>query len=229
MKRPPSYSEGCIVDIDIKNSVLSRPLIEDINTNLSINTYNLEIQTPKLQSIDYGQIIINKVCSFTFHLLLIASFEIIFFNFYILSYETNSIVSLVDQITVPIINSCSTLSNSSKIIVNNYINTIINQSLINNNALEDYKQRLFVNNRIFYKSIYYLSGIFVFLIGLIISNFCYFKKQIQFQVIIIDNILMILLLGIYEYIFFKNIVFQYQIIYPNELIKNLLQNILYNC
>jgi len=226
MKRPPSYSEGCIHNLNI-------PLIDDI---YSINKYKPLDENIKIEVIvsnpvknNYGEIILNKVCSFTFHLLLIASFEIIFFNFFILSYETNSIISLVDQISVPIVNSCSTLSNSSKVIIDNYINTIINQTVINNNALQDYTQRLLVNNLIFYKSIYYLIGIVIFLIGVITSNYYYFKRQIQFRVIIIDNIIMILILGIYEYIFFKNIVFKYQIIYPNELIKNLIQNILYNC
>ena len=228
MKRPPSYSEGCIIDIDYyKTNLLHRPLIEDINiTNLSIN-----IPTPIIPKvpIDYGQIIINKVCSFTLHLLLIAGFEIIFFNFFISSYETNSIVSLVDQVTVPLINACYTLNNSTKIIVDNYINSIINETIINNNAVQDYTHRLYVNNIIFNMSIYYLIGIFVLLIGIIISNFVYFKRQIQFIVIITDNIIMISILGIYEYVFFKNIVFKYQMIYPNEIIKNVIENILYNC
>ena len=225
MKRPPSYSEGCISDIEYyKINVLSKPLIEDIN----INTPTPEILHNK-STIDYGQIIINKVCSFTFHLLLIAGFEILFFNFFISSYETNSIVSLVDQVTMPLINACSTLNNSTKIIVDNYINSIINETIINNNAMQDYTQRLFINNIIFNRSIYYLISIFVFLIGIITSNFFYFKRQIQFIVIITDNIIMISILGIYEYVFFKNIVFKYQMINPNEIIKNVLQNILYYC
>ena len=224
MKRPPSYSEGCISDIEYyKINVLSKPLIENININTPTEISQIK------PTIDYRQIIINKVCSFTFHLLLIAGFEIIFFNFYISSYETNSIVSLVDQVTVPLINACSTLNNSTKIIVDNYINSIINETIINNNAMQDYSQRLLVNNLIFNRSIYYIIGIFVFLIGIIISNYIYFKKQIQFIVIIIDNIIMISILGIYEYVFFKNIVFKYQMINPNEIIKNVLQNILFNC
>lgn len=236
MKRPPSYSEGSIIDIDYyRTNLLIRPLIEDTpvtsntahNSNININT---SIETPQNKpTIDYGQIIINKLCSFIFHLLLIAGFEILFFNFFILSYETNSIVSLVDQVAYPIINTCTELNNSSKIIIDNYINSVINQTLINQNAMKDYIQRIYINNQIFYKSVHYFIGIVSFLIGLIISNFCYFKKPIQFIVIVTDNIIMILILGIYEYIFFKNIVFQYQIIYPNEIIQNLIENIVLNC
>jgi len=117
--RPPSYSEGSIIDIDYyRTNLLTRPLVDDISTIPIVHTTNtinsdIPVETPQNKpTIDYGQIIINKLCSFTFHLLLIAGFEILFFNFFILSYETNSIVSLVDQVAYPIINTCNELNNT---------------------------------------------------------------------------------------------------------------------
>ena len=47
----------------------------------------------------------------------------------------------------------------------------------------------------------------------------YYKIKINFKKIILENITMILILGIYEYIFFKSIILLYQNISKNELIK----------
>lgn len=47
--------------------------------------------------------------------------------------------------------------------------------------------------------------------------------------VILDNIIMITILGIYEYLFFTNIVFKYMTISPNELIKNIMVNLLQKC
>ena len=57
----------------------------------------------------------------------------------------------------------------------------------------------------------------------------YFNQKIKFVVIIVDNIIMISILGIYEYIFFQTIIFKYIMITPNELIKIIMQNILSIC
>jgi len=40
---------------------------------------------------------------------------------------------------------------------------------------------------------------------------------------------MILILGIYEYMFFKNIIFPYQMISPDELTQNVVNNLINVC
>jgi hypothetical protein len=46
---------------------------------------------------------------------------------------------------------------------------------------------------------------------------------------VVDNIIMIILLGMYEYIFFSNIVFEYITITPEELTLNIENNFLAKC
>ena len=77
--RPKSFSEGSgainqFPEYDeIKNvPVLNPIIIEEVNVN----------STKK----DYIEIIYNKIVGFTFHLVLIATFELIFFNYYIYIY-----------------------------------------------------------------------------------------------------------------------------------------------
>jgi hypothetical protein len=223
MKRPISYSEGYVSELNIPNDIRS--------TLLSINTIDSSIivEATVVNKNEYIELILNKLISFTFHLLLIAGFEIIFFNFFILNFENNSLISLGNQIAQPIINTCSNVSNNSKSIIDNFINLYINQTIVNNNAYNDYINRIYVNKLLLYKSVYYFIGILCFFIGLVITNLYYFNQKIKFMVIIVDNIVMIGILGMYEYIFFKTIVFKYVMITSNELIKIILENILFIC
>jgi hypothetical protein len=214
-KRPPSYSEGYIPEITF----------DKINLNLPI-IYSEEQEPSKKP--DYFEIIYVKIVGFMFHLVLIASFELVFFNFYIIQYENNALIGLTDQLISPIISSCSSLPNSSKILVDDFLQLFINQTIINQNALDGFNQRNVVNHFLFIKSIYYYVGVIIVFIGTLLLN-TRFKKNIDFRIIAIDNIIMILILGVYEYMFFKNIIFPYQMISPNELTQNVVNNLISNC
>lgn len=215
-KRPPSYSEGYISEITFDKVNLNYPIndIDDHEENIIIP--------------DYFEIIYVKIIGFLFHLVLIASFELIFFNFYIIQYENNALISVTDQLISPIISSCSSLHNSSKILVDDFLELFINQTIINKNALDGLNQRNEINHFLFIKSIYYYIGVIILFIGTLLLNIK-FKKNINFKIIAIDNTIMILILGVYEYMFFKNIIFPYQMISSNELIQNIVNKLITNC
>jgi hypothetical protein len=57
----------------------------------------------------------------------------------------------------------------------------------------------------------------------------YLKKcNVNLTKICIDNLIMIVLLGCYEYLFLKTIIFKYMLISNIELVKNMLEQ-LNNC
>lgn len=215
--RPKSFSEGYTVSNEFPK--------------YSVNNYDeipneLPNELPKTSNI--YSIIYTKLLGFIFHLVLISVFELLFFNYYIIQYENNALISLSNSLINPIITSCQKLSNTSKIIVDGFINIFVNETTITNVALSDYNTRLIFNNKLFIQSIMYSSGvILVFL--LLLSLNCYFRIKINYLVIILDNLVMICILGIYEYLFFKNIVFSYAMMSPNELIKNIMVNLLQSC
>jgi hypothetical protein len=219
-KRPPSYSEGYISEITFDKLNLNLPILDIEEENI--------IKPEPIKNSDYFEIVYVKIVGFMFHLVLIASFELVFFNFYIIQYENNALIGLTDQLISPIISSCNSLSNSSKIVVDDFLQLFINQTIINQNALDGLNQRNIINHFLFIKSIYYYIGVIVVFIGTLLLNIR-FKKNIDFIIIAIDNIIMILILGIYEYIFFKNIIFPYQMISPNELTQNIVNNLISNC
>jgi len=215
--RPKSFSEGYIVSNEFPKH--------------SVNNYNeipdeLPNELPKTNNI-YSTIY-TKLLGFIFHLVLISVFELLFFNYYIIQYENNALILLSNSLINPITTSCQKLSNTSKIIVDGFINIFVNETTINNNAISDYNTRLIFNQNLFVKSIMYCSGVIIAFFFLLSLN-CFFKLKIDYLTIILDNIVMICILGIYEYLFFKNIVFSYAMLTPNELIKNIMVNLLQSC
>ena len=214
--RPKSFSEGY--------NVADRFPKEELN----INDYNeipnqiIEIKT------NYCGIIYMKLLGFVFHLLLISAFEVVFFNYYIIQYENNALITLSDSLVNPITNSCQNLSNITKIKLDQVINILINETTINNDAMTDFNTRQNFNNTLYINSIIYSVVIILVFFFLLSLNYI-FKQKIDFYMVILDNIIMITMLGIYEYLFFTNIVFKYMTISPNELIKNIMVNLLQKC
>lgn len=221
--RPKSFSEGNIVTTQFpsKDKLI---INQDYN---ELPEENLE-QQPIINNTNIYSIIYTKIIGFLFHLVLLSIFEVLFFNYFIIQYENNALISLVNKLTSPIINSCQSLSNTNKILVDDFINIFINSTIINNNALLDYNTRQVFNHNLYIKSIEYCIGIIVTFFLLLISNL-YFKQKIDFYMIILDNIIMICILGVYEYVFFTNIIFNYITITPNELIKIIIGNLIDAC
>ena len=230
--RPKSFSEGYgvinqfpeyeeIKKEDDKNiPILNSSIYQEEEVNLN------SIPIPNKR--DYIEIIYNKIVGFTFHLVLIATFELLFFNYYIIQYENNAVISLSGQLVQPIINSCSGLSNTSKVIVDGFINLFINQTVINDSANSDKDVREANNIIISTLSLYYYAGVISIFFFILLTNI-YLKRKIDFLMILFDNLIMIIILGSYEYLFFHNIIFKYLTLGPNELIKNIMVNLLNSC
>jgi hypothetical protein len=220
--RPKSFSEGYGV-------INQFPAYE--NKNEIYEEISEVVQEPKpVQELnkDYLEIIYNKIVGFTFHLVLIATFELLFFNYYIIQYENNAVILLSNQLIQPILNSCNKLDNTSKIVVDGFINLFVNKTVINNNALLDKNIREINNIKLYDLSIVYYSVVISIFVFILLINYI-LKKKIDVVMIFIDNLIMICILGIYEYLFFHNIIFKYMTLGPNELIKNVMINLLNTC
>jgi len=182
----------------------------------------------ELKSIGFCAVMYTKIIGFLFHLVLISIFELLFFNYYIIHYEDNALISLTNQLINPVINSCKSLSNNNKIIVDDFIRIFVNYTIISNNALNDYNSRQVFNHNLYIYSICYSVGVIIVFLLVLISNY-FFKQKIDYNMIILDNLIMICILGVYEFIFFNNIIFKYMTISPNELIKMIMTNLLETC
>jgi len=233
--RQYSYSETDLKDMKIAQKdftlELSKPPINEINQI-----------TCKIS----GYYIFKRITMFIMHLSLISLFEIIFFFTIVVSFENNSFTRLIDNLSNPLINICQKLNSTEKELLANIINSYINITNIDNDALNS-KQLRYTNNNIILGIAWTYFGVItgLSLLACIISlfNFSFltkekilnettepliimnkiqiYKKHISIIKIIIDNIIMIILLGLYEYLFFKTIILKYLPISDNELIQYL--------
>ena len=166
---------------------------------------------------------------FFIHLFLISMFELIFFFNYVTKFEDTALVSVFTSLTNSITNMCSNFNSETKIVVDDIFNMFVNTTIINQNAMTSYNKRNETNHVLLINAIMYFVGIFAVNILLYIINKVYYKRRINYKDILLDNLVMITILGIYEYIFFSNIVFKYVTITPDEITKNEVNNFLSNC
>jgi hypothetical protein len=243
-KRPPSLSESYISEIENykKNELLKNipqllaPLIIEPIDSVSINIKSKEEKeaTQEKEEINFQykdrcEIVINKLMLFFIHLFLISMFELIFFFSYVTKFEDTALVSVFTSLTNSITSTCSNFNSETKVIVDDIFNLFVNTTIINQKALIAYNNRNATNHILLVNAIMYFVGILAVNILLYIINKVYYKRRINYKDILVDNLIMITILGIYEYIFFSNIVFKYVTITSDEITKNEVNNFLLSC
>ena len=220
--RPPSKTES---HIDIRRTHLLYDFDSLVNGVPKKKTNEIGTQT----EYDKSELIINKLVLFFMHLFLITMFELIFFFNYVTKFENSALTGVFDSLTGSIINSCSSLSPNSKIFLDDIFRIFVNTTQSNQKATNSYNSRMLYNNNLMAKSMLYFIGVLIANIMILSMNKMTINKRINYLEIIIDNLIMITLLGIYEYIFFSNIVFKYQTISNDEIFDNFQNKYLANC
>lgn len=202
--RPYSYSESSI------------DVYKPIDTNFSIQSSDyVEHETiiiPKKSS----NYIFSRLVMFVFHLLLISFFEIVFFLNVIVKYENLAFYNLADNFIIPITSSCSNTTPDEKIIFTDIYNMLFNMTVINNNAQVENTSRIIFNRNIIILAWMYFSILFILLSILLIINYI-FKKGVNLKKILVDNIFMIMFLGLFEYMFFNTVIIPYKNIDTNTI------------
>ena len=212
------------------------PLIIDLqdNTKISKETQTESYTEPYIEpykenKADLITTIINKLILFFTHLFLISIFELIFFFNFVTKFEDKALIDVFNQMTNQATSICSSLNSNDKQIFDNFLGLFLNGTQINEQSMISYSTRKNYNHLLLIQSIYY----FIFVCGinlvLVVLNCVWFQRLINYKTIILDNLVMITFLGIFEYLFFSTIVFKYQTISPNELNKQISDSILNNC
>ena len=178
---------------------------------------------------DKIETIINKVMLFFLHLFLISLFELIFFFGFVTKFENKAIVQLIGEITNTAISSCNLLNPTDKQIIDYLLNRIVNSEQLLTNSNNSVTERNLYNNSLLIIGIAYFLVLLSLNIFIYTINRCYFKRNINYKNICIDNCIMIILLGLYEYMFFSYIVFQYQTSSTDELIYDVYNQINTTC
>jgi hypothetical protein len=155
------------------------------------------------------------------------SFEIFFYFNFIIYIERDEILKKIDSYFTSL--NVSSLNNDEKLAIDTFLNSEQFQNYYNN-LYDDYKKDIDHQKYIIHKliikscligSIFYLSFLFLYFYGLCKKN------KIKWNWLIFENLFMFLCLGIFEYLFFMEIIMHYDPLTDSE-IKYYVINDIYN-
>ena len=212
LKRPSSYSESFI---DIERELAYDPL--------PIQVKEEALPVPEPEEIPYVSTFIVKS---SIHLFLISAFETVFFFTYVAGKEDNGIEGTIDSYYTPIKNSCPSWSNTTRWVIYEILSGHEIEK-ITNDGLVSYNSRMKVNTQLLYYSLI-ASAFFLTILGGVTGVLVYRGVKINWTKTVSENIMMVLLLGLYEYVFFMTIIYNYNSISTNEL-NSYIANGIYDC
>jgi hypothetical protein len=218
MRRAVSYSDSFIY-LSEHSNVLLEPL------------FNLTVKAEKAEKIEETIIVptpapieknlwIDKPVLFvikgSLHIFFISAFETIFYFLYVSKSEDTGILNTINTYYMPIINSCDTWSNTTRELLLEILTHEINRSAVDSKGIVALQNREDNNNILLHWSIAY-SGICVGVFSLM-TGVVYWKKiPIDWLKLFSEHMAFVILLGLYEYFFFRTIIYKYETISTDEL------------
>jgi hypothetical protein len=187
-----------------------------MGTPITDNTINIINRlSPKNIKINvYSKECLNRLLSIFLHITIMISFEIMFYFKYIINVERDEILSKLNSY----INSV-TLDQNQELMLQSFLNAESFQTFYDNLYYE-YKQSMHEQHQqqieLLQQSITYASAFYGSFI-VILSYSIYNKKHVKWYWIVSENVIMFVLLGIFEYVFFTQIIMNYNPLTDDEI------------
>lgn len=172
--------------------------------------------------------ILNFILRLLFHISLISIFESLFFFFYVSTLEDTGILNVVGGFIQSASNSCMNLTAADTSFINTVLGYFVNVSHVDTQGSLALATRNISNQRLMNISWYYVGGC----CGLFAATTIYAKCRlikIYWRKIIGENAAMILLLAVYEYMFFTTIIKPYTPITGDEIAQRAVHQLNASC
>jgi hypothetical protein len=153
---------------------------------------------------------------FLFHITLISLFESIFFFTYVSTLEDKGILSTIQEYVNPLLQGCWNWTSEDKVLALDILNTVLNVSTLEQEAIIATQYREDFNHTLFVRSWIYVGGLAsttILLTAILLWN----KSPPNWKKLLTEQLTMVLLLGLYEWIFFRTIVLPYKAISAVEV------------
>jgi hypothetical protein len=171
---------------------------------------------PLLYERSWRHTLLEKSISFIFHIFLIAIFEGLFYFYFITTQEDAALLGQIEGFGSLVQRLCARLSTENKDYIANLIAQFIDPHELA--VASDLARRLRAeSNGVLFDHSMYIVLFFGCVLFLLLIGGYRWRKHIHWRHILIDNIVMIGLLAVYEYSFFRIIVSNYDAISQDEL------------
>ena len=159
---------------------------------------------------------VKRCISFMIHIAFIGVFETIFFFAVVSKSEDAGIQSTVESYLSGTLARCSSWPLNATAEISDLLNILLNATHALANAEKAAEARLAYNNVLQVQAWIYVATLLLFLSGSVAAA-TYRNIRINWKVILADNVCMIAMLGVYEYFFFRTIIYNYKSLSTQEL------------
>lgn len=233
LKRPPSLSESFAWSPENIERANRIPLIsssEKLNIIQEESYHNNQeiIQISKMSYFKYEKKIVEVVIKLLLHITLISIFETLFYFLYVSSLEDNGIETTVNTFINGAANGCHNINPGERQIINDLLDPIINATdVIRSGNLEE-QDRISYNKSISKRAWGYVGGMTgIFVVALVYIRLR--RIEIRWRNVILENVGMVLLLALYELMFFNTIIYPYHPISTAEIGRNAVERLQNEC
>ena len=165
---------------------------------------------------------------YSFHITLISIFETVFFFLYVSKLEDNGINNTIQYFVDGALQSCSNLSQEDTQILNILLDPLVNITNVRNDAIQTQLSREAHNSVLMSQSWLYVGGFGgIFLILALIALMS--KIRIKWVKLITENLLFVLILAAYEFMFFTTIINPYNPVSGPEITWETIQRFSQSC
>ena len=216
--RPPSYSDSFFfmpLSHTQPNDILSEELVPSSATTDIVSAPAL-MQASSSPHISTCTLWTIRTLSFGFHIMLISIFETLFFFLFISKSEDSGIQGIIQNYINGILSQCAQWSANETQLVNAILTVLIQANQTLASAQTAMQQRTTYNSRLEVQAWMYVIGTTACLVtGGVIARLN--AVRIPWKRIVLENMIMVALLGIYEFTFFKTIIYNYRSLTVEEL------------
>jgi len=217
--RTPSYSDSFIIlkdsSIDLAPLVLPRSALANANADANAAAdANAEEQKPA-NIIFIGKNMIIFILKTSIHIFFISIFETFFFFSFVSASENTGIINTINTFYEPIKDACPGWPGNIhevlyEILIQLNISTVDADSTVGRNDRNAYNNGLFTDSQ-------NISIIFLAVVVCLSFIHCVKGIRVPWTEIIVENVIMVGMLGIYEYLFFKEIIYRYNTLSKPEM------------
>lgn len=231
LKRPPSLSDSFAFTPE---NIARANLIPLIPLSEKLDVVSEEVITEQKEDLDkskyckYERQIVEVIIKLLFHITLISIFETLFYFLYVSSLEDNGIETTVNTFINDAANECVNISPNQIQIIDELLEPYINATNIIENGDNAESFRVLYNKSISKRAWGYVGGV----IGLFVLATVYVKVrriEIRWKVVILENLAMVILLALYELMFFNTIIYPYHPISTDEIGRNAIEKLQDSC